>query len=232
MIPVVWLASYPRSGNTMLRIILAQCFKLPSAAAYPEDFNGNHSLQELTGRIAPTTEGVIDFGDVPVRIIKTHGRPQDGSKAIYIVRNGIDATASFHDHGDRRIPIETLICGRPGLPMWCEHIAWWTPRSRPGTMMLKYEDVVSDTGRTVDALANFLGVAPVARSIPTRDDLAAVDGKWVRSASAPGRTRLSLSQVDHFWQLNGGTMREYGYSRSPESQETDYPAPRASPSRG
>ncbi len=197
----------------MLRIILAQCFGLPSAAIYPEDFGGNKALHELTGRIAPTDDGVIDFGDAPVRVAKTHGRPQDGSKAIYVVRNGVDATASFHDHGQRQIPIETLIRGRPGLPKWSDHIAWWAPKTRPNTLLLRYEDVAADVGRAVDLIAGFIDVAPLSRSIPSRDELAAMDGKWVRSANAAGRTKLSSDQVAQFWEVNGDVMVEYGYSR-------------------
>jgi len=213
VIPVVWLASYPRSGNTMMRIILSQCFGLPSAAIYNEDLGGNRELQELTGRIAPTDDGTLDFGNAPVRILKTHGRPQDARKAIYVLRNGVDATASFHDHGRRQIPIETLIRGRPGLPTWSEHIAWWGPRTRPDTLVLRYEDIVADIGGTVDRLAGFIEVPAVARTIPSREELAAIDGKWVRSASAPDRTRLSAEQVELFWQVNAATMHAYGYCR-------------------
>lgn len=211
--PVVWLASYPRSGNTMMRIILAQCFGLPSAAIYPESLDNNQALHELTKRIAPTEEGVIDFGDAPVRILKTHAPPQDRNKAIYLVRNGVDATASFHDHGQRQIPIATLIHGRPGLPKWSEHVAWWMPRTRPNTLLLRYEDVVADIGGTIDRIGAFIGLTPTAHEIPSRDELAAKDGKWVRSANAAGRTKLTPAEIDEFWKVNGPTMLEYGYSR-------------------
>jgi len=211
MIPVLWLASYPRSGNTMLRIVLAQCFGLPSAAIYSEDFDGNRALQRLTGRLAPSPDGVLDFTGVPIRVLKTHGRPQDDAKAIYIVRNGIDAVASFHDHS--KIPIQTLTCGRPGLPPWCEHIAWWSPRARPNTLFLRYEDVVADMGKSIDTIADFISLEPRARTIPSRDAIAAVDGKWVRSATAPGRTTLSAEQIDMFWRHNGPSMLQNGYLR-------------------
>lgn len=216
----LWLASYPRSGNTMMRVILAQCFGLPSAAIYPEDLDGNEQLHALTGRVAPSPEGVLDFGSAPVKVLKTHGRPQDDAKAIYIVRNGADAVASFHDHGKRRIPIETLICGRPGLPPWAGHIAWWQPKQRPNTLLLRYEDVVANVAATIEAVAGFIGVTPTAYSIPSRDELAAVDGKWIRSTSAPGRTTLTAEQLAHFWQVNGEAMLEYGYSRDAAPKKT------------
>jgi hypothetical protein len=213
MTPIVWLASYPRSGNTMMRVILAQCFGLPTAAVYSDRLGGNEQLHSLTGRIAPTPEGVIDFGDAPVRILKTHGRPQDDGKAIYIVRNGIDATASFHDHGKRQVPISMLIMGRDGLPPWSGHIGWWRPNLRPNTLLLRYEDIVADMPGAIDRVGDFIGVMPRSHSIPSRDELAAVDGKWIRSANAPDRTQLSPTEIEHFWQVNGATMREYGYAR-------------------
>lgn len=213
MLPVVWLASYPRSGNTMLRVILAQCFGLKSAAIYGEDFNGNDALSQLTGRIAPDGEGKIDFAGMPLMLLKTHGRPQDTNKAIYVVRNGVDATASFHDHGKRTIPIETLINGRPGLPTWSGHIAWWNPKERPDTLLLRYEEMVADMSCAIDQIAAFIGIDAKSRTIPSRDELAAVDGKWIRSANAPDRTRLTPAQVDAFWRVNEATMRTYGYCR-------------------
>jgi len=72
---------------------------------------------------------------------------------------------------------------------------------------------LADIGGTVDRLAGFIEVPAVARTIPSREELAAIDGKWVRSASAPNRTRLSAEQVELFWQVNAATMREYGYCR-------------------
>ena len=214
MSPIIWLASYPRSGNTLTRVILAQCFGLPTAAVYADQLGENSQLHSLTGRIAPTSDGVIEFGDAPVRVLKTHSPPQDAGKAIYIVRNGIDAVASFHDHVSRVTPIATLIAGRLGLPSWCGHLGWWQPKTRPNTLLLRYEDIVADIAGTVETIADFIGLSPCSHSIPSRDALAAVDGKWIRSASAPDRTKLSTAKIEHFWHVNGAAMLEYGYSRS------------------
>ncbi len=45
---VIWLASYPRSGNTLLRTVLYQCFGIQSASVYPNDLGGNKALQSYT----------------------------------------------------------------------------------------------------------------------------------------------------------------------------------------
>ena len=56
---VVWLASYPRSGNTFLRTILWHCFGLRSASVYPKDLGGNRALEAVI-------EGRHRFGTWPV----------------------------------------------------------------------------------------------------------------------------------------------------------------------
>ena len=48
---IIWLASYPRSGNTLLRTVLWHCFGLRSASLYPEDLGGNKELKRYIGHI-------------------------------------------------------------------------------------------------------------------------------------------------------------------------------------
>lgn len=59
--PVTWLASYPRSGNTLLRIVLKRCFGLNSQSVYDDaEFSGT-TLREMVGH-----ESV---GDDPARFL-------------------------------------------------------------------------------------------------------------------------------------------------------------------
>ena len=48
---IIWLASYPRSGNTLLRTVLWHCFGLRSASLYPEDLGGNAALKSYIGHV-------------------------------------------------------------------------------------------------------------------------------------------------------------------------------------
>ena len=57
---VVWLASYPRSGNTFLRTILWQCFGLRSASIYPKDLGSKKALEDYVGHIEHV-DGQSDF---------------------------------------------------------------------------------------------------------------------------------------------------------------------------
>lgn len=100
---IVWLASYPRSGNTFLRTILWQCFGLRSASIYPNDLGGNKRLEEFVGHIEPGVDRKIIFPRNGLPLFKTHEYPADLKPAIYVVRDGRATTLSlwkfYHDHG-------------------------------------------------------------------------------------------------------------------------------------
>jgi hypothetical protein len=55
----IFLASYPRSGNTYLRTILNHCFDLKSASIYPNDLGGNATLEKFVGHIEHIQNGKI-----------------------------------------------------------------------------------------------------------------------------------------------------------------------------
>ena len=76
---MIWLASYPRSGNTLMRNILYEVYGLSSGEFHREE---GHYLEE-------------DYFSHP--FVKTHLlplqlEPSDSSiRAVYIVRDGRDA---------------------------------------------------------------------------------------------------------------------------------------------
>jgi len=59
----VWLASYPRSGNTYLRAILWTCFGLRSASVYADDCRATWSYRSVSAI--------------------SRGLPTDGSRQIF-----------------------------------------------------------------------------------------------------------------------------------------------------
>ena len=80
----VLIASYPRSGNTLVRTVLFHCFGRKSGSVYSNDFHGNKKLERYVGHI----ERRSDFGAIP--LIKTHNLPDpaDQSPVIYVVKDG------------------------------------------------------------------------------------------------------------------------------------------------
>jgi hypothetical protein len=209
--PLQWIASYPRSGNTFLRTIIFHCFGIRTASIYPRDL-GEGGVAEMVGHIEHGAKRTIDFGDEPIRLIKTHHPPQDDRPAIYIVRDGREATSSLYAFSKGKRPISEIIEGKNGFGTWAEHLRAWDPRTRPGTLFLRYEDVVSDTHRTIDQLAGHLRLTPKSYRVPSREEMAQVDGKWVRSGGSE-HAAFTAEETELFWQVNGDAMRQYGYSR-------------------
>ena len=87
---MIWLASFPRSGNTFFRNILFEVYGLPSADYHPH-------------------KKPIDFTAFPV--IKTHILPKhlpthfQQKKSVYLVRDGRDALVSMaHSRSDFTSP--------------------------------------------------------------------------------------------------------------------------------
>ena len=84
----IYLASYPRSGNTFLRMVLLNCFGLKTGSIYPADLGRNQALERFVGHIEHDAFGDIAFPQGNLPLLKTHELPRDDLPAIYIVRDG------------------------------------------------------------------------------------------------------------------------------------------------
>ncbi len=93
---ILWIASYPRSGNTFLRVVLKAAFGLPSDSLYAEK-------SDITGLMREVREGLVpgrSLSDMAhsadLCCVKTHDLPGDDDfPAIYVVRDGRDALVSY-----------------------------------------------------------------------------------------------------------------------------------------
>ncbi len=165
---IIWLASYPRSGNTLLRQMLNLCFAEPSYSIYNDvaDIASNPEVREAVGHreyegewkdfLAHATASPDRF------FIKTHEAPLDSAKAIFIARHPYRAISSFRGYLGKiaglDVGMERAICGDDlPFPSWGAHLDTWNPLARPDTLLLKYEDIVRDPEVVVRALESFLG---------------------------------------------------------------------------
>jgi len=206
----IWLASYPRSGNTLLRTVLRHCFGLHSASIYPNDLGGNKALENYVGHREHGTDGRIHFAEDEIPLIKTHAPPRDNCPAIYVVRDGRAACISLWEFYDRNAPLETIIRGEHRFGTWSDHVLAWQPWSRPNTVLLKYEDITNNLPSVLEELSKFLGRAVLSSEIPPRDNVASVDGQWVRKRSE-WAAKISAEELGLFDAINGNVMRKLGY---------------------
>ena len=165
-----FLVSYPKSGNTWLKFMLAYLLSGREA-----DFDNDSTVIAEVGshRGAPR---VLSGGG---RLIKSH-EPYSGPqrrvyrKAVYLARDGRDVAVSYYYtlirrglySGDFGPFLRLFLDGRvDGYGPWHEHVESWLSRPlQQGTALLvvRYEDLLSEPVRELSAVMEFLGT-PVTR---------------------------------------------------------------------
>ena len=167
---IVWLASYPRSGNTLLRQVLKHCFEIDSCAGLEPGQEArfatlNATLSQIYGEYH--YEGDAEEFYLRARssaqpvFIKTHLLPRDDAKTIYVVRDGRLALKSFLEYQDRSHPgsssFGSLLLGDHPYGEWSGHFRAWCDRSRAETLLLRFEELVDASATTLNQIAQFLG---------------------------------------------------------------------------
>ncbi len=207
---VVWLASYPRSGNTLLRTILWHCFGLRSASIYTNDLGGNKKLEEYVGHIEQTPDKKIVFPANSIPLLKTHGYPMDDYPAIYVIRDGRAVCVSLWEFYNRIISLEAVIEGLHEFGTWSNHIKAWNPWERPNTLLVRYEDMTKNLPETIKDISIFLEREIISETIPDRNAIAKEDGQWVKPQTN-WRKQLDGELLIRFNQINKYFLEKAGY---------------------
>lgn len=180
MAKFVWVASYPRSGGTWLRLLIARLLMKPAESAAELD------------RLVPSLHRGVraeHLAGEGLRFIETHWawRPdlplrEDVIGAIYILRNPLDVAG---EHVRQRLavagargagldPAERTALGtrtldefiehggdplwrRQGVDGWNENVRSWLAKSNPlPRLILRYDDLAADTARGAADICRFL----------------------------------------------------------------------------
>lgn len=210
---VVWVASYPRSGNRFLRTILWHCFGQRSGSIYPNDLNGNRELEKYVGHIELARGRPILFPKDNLPLIKTHEYPFDAKPTIYVVRDGRAATLSLWRFYGGTHPLRAVIEGQHRFGTWANHLAAWKPWERKNTLLLEYEDLRCNLPLVLDKISVFLKRDILSRQVPERGTIAAVDGRWVRNKS-DWRSEFGEDLLRRFNEINDEMLKKMGYELS------------------
>lgn len=163
---IVWLASYPRSGNTLLRTILRRCMGLCSmedvAIDRPGEFRDN---PDMIGHLEKQESWEAFYGKAaasPERfLVKTHLPPRDEAPFIYVVRDGrlsVKSYRKFHrDYNGIDKSIASLIIGDDVFGDWTTHYRLWNDRPGPARLVLRFEELVSVSEAVLGRIAGFIG---------------------------------------------------------------------------
>jgi hypothetical protein len=216
---LVWIASFPRSGNTFLRIVMNRLYGVRTSVVY--DFDG------VADRLGPS---LVGFEERPgtyaamrespqVHPVKTH-RPRDelvldDDKAVCLVRDGRDCLVSWarqrSEDGARCFADELrdlifLPAGRGAGP-WGRNVLSWLQPAHPGRIVLRYEELIHNPEAAVRRVADGLrlGWEPAAAAaIPTFAELHHADGRFFRRGfSGTYRDELPEDLHQAFWAQPG-----------------------------
>ncbi len=194
-----YLVSYPKSGNTWMRMLLANLLKeddeeiaLHNVNKYVPDIHASDKLRSVIA------EGSV-FAGLPYQFLKTHDAYLPfyrDKQVIYIVRDGRDALTSYYHYlkarTDHAVSLGDVIRGRYDAPgrSWSSHVVNWAKGACRRKATFKYEDLVADTAKEVRRLLAILGWEPdsdrIARAIENSsfEKLKMLEGKhgWMRES--------------------------------------------------
>lgn len=232
----VFLASYPRSGNTMLRFILAEAL-----TGVPSSFE---TIQRIVPEIGVHGRAYSLLSG-PGRLIKTHDPyRRKYQRAIYIVRDVRDVMLSsfaresaldvlhIRDVNDYVRPFMQGRMTRFGS--WQRHVEGWmsSPVAKNGNLLvLSFEAMRNDLEGTVARCLEFLGkkVEPSAiqaavrnnslENMRAKEDKAVTlpkspgeDGRWIGKGAIYGwRQKLTEPQLKIVDEFAGDVLARLGY---------------------
>jgi len=235
---MIWLSSFPRSGNTFFRNILFEVYGIETSTFHRESrypLDQNFQLYPLVKtHELPST--IKDFGaSIP---------------AVYLVRDGRDAVCSLaHHRSDLIAPgsnyyqnlKEAIIAdGGSFFGGWSRNAEEWLEKA---DLIIRFEDLIKNPLGNVEKIRKIFDLPKPNRSrIPTFEDLkngepkygsgrdqggserdwAAQTQKFFRRGKAGGwKDDMPEELIDLFWSYHGDTMEKYGYSHDGKIQALD-----------
>ena len=223
---LIWIASYPRSGNTFFRHALKRVYGVDSFEKY--SWGPDHTSVNLEGHRGLANRSLAEMSKEDEHyFIKTHDLPDDDRPAIYLVRDGRDALIS-HAHFtlvyDQKVAnpsptlfhdtLRSLVETDSSFGGWSGNVRAWTARSAP-TAIVKFEDLISDplgsVRRAMDQISFRSPEAPFPKLLAF-DELHRTYPQFFRR----GKIRAWREKMPHdlhqlFWRRHGETMRQLGY---------------------
>lgn len=226
---MIWLASFPRSGNTFFRNVLYEVYGIESSTFHRETSY-------------PVDDDYDQFQVVKTHLLPSQAEPNDPAiKSVYLVRDGRDALVSIAHHrkdiiapeSDFQINLLEAIIAPKGSHFggWSENVRQW---SEHADIVIRFEDLIRDPITEVEKLRSIMTLpSPQLDKLPTFKDLkfgtpkygAAKKfladeeaqkeraGKFFRKGKAGGwKEEMSPELEQLFWEIHGDTMRQLKYA--------------------
>ena len=223
---MIWLASFPRSGNTFFRNVLFEVYGIESSTYHKDP---KRSLDP-------------DFDTYPV--IKTHLLPHQlpqfsDRKIVYLIRDGRDAVVSLARHrsdivepgSDFENNLLECILAKNGSHFggWSENVSQWSAKA---DIIIRFEDLIKDPIKEVEKLRGLLRLPPPNKAkLPSFQDLKFGSPKYggnsqnlddkdiAKKNFRKGKigsyvNEMPVSIHELFLHQHGQTLKEFGYISS------------------
>lgn len=200
---VVFIASYPRSGNTWVRLLVGDVLL---------QLNERNTSTELETDIRELIPDMHQHGDVwkglampadiesPYTVLKTHWRwDLFGQRSAYIYRRPEDSLCSYFHYHRRyeHMRAQTLdgidaFCRR-FVDEWCLHTQSFIQAQRrdPGSIQFTaYETLHSDTERALGRIVRYLGLEPTHEQLHTAVENHAFENQQKSETEIPNNERF------------------------------------------
>ncbi|XP_056896915.1 cytosolic sulfotransferase 3-like [Takifugu flavidus] len=197
----VFIASYPKAGNTWLCYILDLLFFGPTSMSHHERVPNLEitipSRLTASRESEPLFLGTDHAESVKTspRIMKTHlpvhlipkSVWEKNCRIVYVARNAKDSVVSYYhfermtvifpEPGDWDSYLKRFMAGKMMFGSWYDHVNnWWKRKqSYSNVHFMFYEDLIENTGREIEKLSTFLGLSPSSEEMERIIDLVQFD---------------------------------------------------------
>ena len=228
---IVWIASFPRSGNTFLRILLNRLYGVRSSVIYDVDGVAERLGRDLVGFEERADTFEARRASSEIHFIKTHAqrdeRVHDADPAICLVRDGRDALVSWARQTSEAEPdtfearLHEMIerTGPRGTGSWGSNVLSWLQPPVPHRVVLPYVTLVANPLAAVEHAMSVTcpGLLRLPEAtVPTFAELQALDGRFFRRGHVgTHRDELPNELHDLFWSHadNVAAMTSLGLGR-------------------
>lgn len=227
-------------GETPIEALNTLIDRIPyeaSAANYWKILGGKRPLTaDIVDPVRPKVHAALASAGDPYVLVKTHSAVSEhgGTEtitlsltagAVYIIRDPRDVAISYASYFARSIDRAILEMGRsdaatdgrkgPAFTLmgaWSEHVESWTADPHPGLLIVRYEDMLSDTAAELKRIAQFLN-QPTDRA-RIRRAVKATRFETLKAAEKRGRFRETATTADRFFR--SGKAGEWRNVLTPE----------------
>ena len=236
----IFLVSYPKSGNTWVRFLLANAFKLHLKLDREVNF---FSIQEiipgvgLSRSIRP--QGIFGRVDLP-RIIKSHAKYNPYYyRVLVLVRDPRDVLVSYYNYAKQRNIIDRnwdlsafIRSSRYGAKAWAEHTSSWYSSFKQGqtVQFFLYEEFLAEPVKQLGRMMELLGITMSEEllhqavemssklNMKSSEDkhrstnmIESLDKPFVRMSNSKRRDRLSDADRNYIENMTKSTAELVGY---------------------